>query len=338
MISYRDSLTKIGIPRTTPVSYRSFTSRPHSLRQAIASMDAPASGTWSQVSEIFRDDTWTDEVQGIGWDGANWIFSTNANPEKPNVNNKALYVFKGGQPLGDGLWLSMLKYKDVPHPVAGHEGDDHWGQLTVFQGSVFVAHFWSGGSFQPDAAGTGSANVVRFTNTNGVLTFSRWIELDQPTALDGRRARAEFQCVNPWDGMFYTCFGDGVISELFIHDPNTGKWTGRSLKLNPPVTGVQGACFSPHGHLYISTNSLLPSDERFQTIWYYSPLNGHQFGVIPVLAEEGLPFQELEGICFGGVETAGGAAQIHAILLENPKIALDNIFFKSFGSSNPTVV
>ena len=342
MLSYRESLTKIGIPKTASVSYRSFFSRPASLRQAIASMDAPATQQWSQVSDIFRDDDWTDEAQGVAWDGSHWIFSTNANQAKPGHNDKAIYVFKGGESLGDGNWVSMLKYKDVPHPVSGTtENDDHWGQLCFFQGLVYVAHFWTGGPKD-------TANVVVFNDTNGMLSFSKWVELEKPTSWDGvRHERAEFQAINPWDGMLYTCFGSGNIDEFFIHDRNTGKWTGRSLKLHPPVKFVQGACFSPNGHLYIATNAKLPGDGKYQTIWYYSALNGHRFGVIPVLAEQSEDQdpnvdsldQELEGICFANVGVSGGqGAQIHAVLLENINLALDNIFFKSFAAPVPAVV
>jgi hypothetical protein len=96
MVSYRDSLTKIGISRETPVSYKGFSSRPQSLRQAIRSMDAPQEGTWQQVSDIPRDESWTDEVQGVAWDGENWIFSCNANQKKPGAKDKAIYVFKAG--------------------------------------------------------------------------------------------------------------------------------------------------------------------------------------------------------------------------------------------------
>jgi hypothetical protein len=341
MLSYRNGLTNIGIPKTASVSYLNFASKPKSLRQAIRSMDAPTSQEWSQVSDIFRDDDWTDEVQGVAWDGAHWIFSANANQDKPGHNDKAIYVFKGGASLGDGNWLSLLKFKDVPHPVAGtSESDDHWGQLCFFDGFVWVAHFWSGGPKD-------TANVVIFKDTDGTLAFNDWIELEKPISpTDGQPKRAEFQAINPWDGMLYTCFGDGAIRDFFIHDRD-GKWTGRSITLDPPVKHVQGACFSPNGHLYISTNTKLPGDRKYQTIWYYSALNGHQFGVIPVLAEESEDDdpdvdsldQELEGICFANVTVAGGqGAQIHAILLENELPALDDIFFKSFASTRPGVV
>src|SRR5262249_12042823 len=118
---------KIGISKTDFVSYQKFFSKPASLRTAIAAMDAPGAQHWSQVSDIHRDEDWTDEVQGVAWDGSHWIFSANANQAKPGHNDKAIYAFKGGGNLRDGTWVSMLKYKDVPHPVSGTtESDDHW--------------------------------------------------------------------------------------------------------------------------------------------------------------------------------------------------------------------
>jgi hypothetical protein len=347
MISYRQQLAKIGIGYDEAVSYQAFYSRPRSLRQAIRSMDAPAGNSWKQVSDIFRDDFWTDEVQGVAWDGTHWIFSANANQLKPGHEDKAIYVFKGGETLSDGNWVSRIKYKDVPHPISGTtESDDHWGQLTFFEGRVYVAHFWAG-----DPPKAEFASVVVFKDTNGVLEYEDWIELEKPTSpTDNRTERAEFQAINPWDGMLYTCFGAGDIHEFFIHHregPKAGQWTGKALTLDQPVKFVQGACFSANGHLYIATNAKLPGDARYQTIWYYAALNGHQFGVIPVLAEESEDddpavddlAQELEGICFANVSVPGGqGAQIHAVLLENELAALDDIFFKSFASSTPDLV
>jgi hypothetical protein len=334
MLSYRDHLARIGIGPNEAVSYRAFYSRPASLRTAMRSMLAPKTEGWKQVSDVFRDEFWTDEVQGVAWNGTHWIFSTNANQKKPDVEDKAIYVFEGGDKLLDGSWETRIKFKNVPHPVSGtQESDDHWGQVTYYEGRVYVAHFWAGGPLS-------GANVIVFTSDGATLAFERWIELDRPTSpTSGKQDRAEFQAINPWDGMFYTCFGGGTIHEFFKHDPATGKFTGEVLKLTPPITKVQGACFSPNGHLYIASNSTMPGDATHQTIWYYSALNGHRFGVIPVLAEQLMPDQELEGICYAQVNVPGGkTAQIHAVLLENPDLALDNIFFKSYLSDEPEIV
>jgi len=326
IISYRQQLAKIGIGPDEAVSYKAFYSRPSSLRQAMRSMDAPPSRQWDQVSDIFRDDFWTDEVQGVAWNGSHWIFSCNANQAKPDHEDKAIYVFDPAQGMGDGAWVKRIKYKDVPHPIAGTESDDHWGQLTYHDGFVHVSHFW-----EDESPGYPESNVVVFKSEGADLSFHRWVPLTRPPNDDGSTGgRVEFQGINPWDGLYYS-YRSG---DLFKHDLN-GNYIGEKLILDPPPDFVQGACFSPNGHLYIASNSTLPEDERYQTICYYSPLNGYRFGVIPVLAEELMPFQELEGICFADVGFSDGRrAQIHAVLLENPKAALDNIFFKSFAPSD----
>lgn len=327
MSSYRAQLAKIGIQPGTPWSYQDFYSRPQSLRQAMHAMDAPASEDWSQVYDVHHHSYWTDEVSGVASDGSHWIFSTNANQGKPDVEDKSIYVFKIG-----GDQTSRIKYKDVPHPLAGiHESDDHWGQVTYYNGFVYVSHFWSGGPKK------GVGNVVVFQNNDGFLVFNKWIELEKVKSsddLNGAPRNVEFQAINPWDGQFYTCYGGGVVNEFFIHDIETGAYTGRTIKFDVPMSKVQGACFSSNGHLYVATNEYLPKNSKYQTIWYYSALNGHRLGVIPVLAEAKLPDQELEGICYANV----GSAQIYAVLLENPDIELDDIFFKGFSSSKPDIV
>ena len=127
MISLRENLPKIGISRGTPVSYcNSFASYPRSLNQAIQSMESPQN--WQAVSDIFLDQHWTEEVQGVAWDGRNWIFSCNARQSKPGHKDKAIYVFAGGAPLKDDNWISrIVYYRDVSYPIAETtEEDSHW--------------------------------------------------------------------------------------------------------------------------------------------------------------------------------------------------------------------
>jgi len=335
-LSYRAGLAKIGVPAGANQSYLAFTSRPKSLRTAIASMDYPASSDWSEPQDIYRDESWTDEVQGIAWDGGHWIFSTNANQAKPGSNHKAIYVFPSHSDLKDNSWSQMIAYKDIPHPSVGveeHEGDDHWGQITYYQGHVYVSHFWDNPHFP------NTCQVLVLNDNGGTLSYSHWIKLKYPVSPrpPHRTDRAEFQAINPWDGMIYTCFGDGEISEFFIHDPKDGSFTGKVLPLTPPVRAVQGACFSPNGHLYISTNDNPPGDSKHQMIYYHSALNGHRLGQIPVLTLEG--GDELEGICYAPlIAPSAEKVWIHATLLENRDISLDNIFLKQWACARPEVI
>jgi hypothetical protein len=335
MPSLREKLPNIGILPDTPISYNKFESRPNSLRQAIRSMDAPQN--WEQVSDIFRDDFWTDEVQGVAWDGENWIFSCDAFQKKPGVNDKAIYVFKGGQPIGDDKWICRINFKDVPHPIAGmHESDDHWGQLCYYNGFIYVSHFWENGPKK------GQTNVVVFRDNGGQLQFERWIELEQVNSSDGWTGYPEFQAINPWDGKFYTWANDPNSHEFFIHNLD-GKWEGKKTfsLLGYWPDEVNGAAFSPNGHLYVAVDKrYFDWGSDYKWIFYYSALNGYFLGKIPVLAESrSQGGQELEGICYGDISWPDGRkAQIHAILLENRDLALDNIFFKSFSADCPDIV
>jgi hypothetical protein len=359
MISLKENLKKIGLPKGTIFSYKNdFASRPNSLRQAIISMDAP--NNWVPTLDIHRDDYWTDEVQGVAWDGENWIFSCNANQSKPGHNDKAIYVFKGGSPLGDDKYICRINYKDVPHPIAGtYENDDHWGQLTCYNGFVYVAHYWASGPKKDQS------NIIVFRNNGGFLEFDRWIELGMVRSSDsGEYFYPEFQAINPWDGLLYTCKGGPNTREFYAHYREStpdgkikaGEWTGKVLKFsggekNAQVTGnfpnlivivdlpsnVQGACFSPNGHLYIACDARLVNDTEYKAIAYFSALNGQLMGIIPVLAKEG--GQELEGVCFGNVSRSDGqSSQIHAVLLENRDAAIDNIYFKSYSADLPDVI
>jgi hypothetical protein len=302
MLSYRENLANIGMGQQVTLSYNAFYSRPQSLRQAILSMQAPASIDWHlHEPEIHRDECWTDEVQGVAWDGSNWIFSTNANQKKPGANDKAIYVFKGRSKLKDDQWYTRIDYKNVPHPISGtHESDDHWGQLCYWNGRVYVSHWWKGGPKH------GVGSVVVFNDADGLLEYSgQWIELEKPTSpSDGRQGNVEFQAINPWDGMLYTCFGSGKIYEFFLHDIETGAYTGKTLKFSGgekkarilkfpegPVDvdlplNVAGACFSPNGHLYVACDVRLANNTDCKAIAYFSALNGHLMGIIPVVAEE----------------------------------------------------
>jgi hypothetical protein len=364
MLSYQENLDSIGIDPNSTVSYRrDFVFPPQSLRQVILSMQAPASGDWHlHEPEIYRDEYWTDEVQGVAWDGSNWIFSANANQSKPGHNDKALYVFEGGSKLKDDQWLDRIDYKDVPHPIASTEDDDHWGQLTYYDGFVYVSHFWQSGPLE------GEKNVVVFKDDNGHLTFHKWIELGKVKPSDGGKAfYPEFQAINPWNGYLYTCKGGLNTTEFYIHDPESGKWMGdpesgkaigkdavlkfsggekKAISFDDsqlafvPVdlpSNVQGACFSPNGHLYIACDVGLADNLHRKAIVCFSALTGYLMGIIRVVAEES--GQELEGVCYGDVSFSKGKnAQIHAILLENRDAALDNIYFKSFSSGKPDIV
>jgi hypothetical protein len=317
MPSYRHALEQIGIHATTRVSYSNFYSKPANLGRAIDAMQL--AGEFDQISDIFLDEVWTDEVQGCGTDGTHWFFTSN--------NPRRLYVFNAGSPLHDSNIIGSFNFDSVEIPG----GIDHIGQFDLFDGCIYVSHFNSAG-----------AQVLILRNDGGALSYMSQLPVIMPTSqVTGRRDVAQFQCVVPWDRTFLSCFGSGTIDSLFIHDLTTGSWTGRSIRLRKPIHDwVQGIAFSPYGHLFIATS---PGELPFpmfvdpesidlganQFIRVVSPLNGAELGRIPVLAEGS--GQEMEGCYFAPARFSDGrTAELHVVLLANILIARDNIFFKSF--------
>ena len=370
--SLREGLATIGFEPGAAFSLRDdLVSSPGSLRAVLRATLVPTN--WRQVTDIkladSQDQYWTDEVQGIAWDGANWIFCCNANQSKPGVNDKSLYVFRGGTKLHDGNWISSVRLIDVDHPYVDEqtwvswwtkyqivpppppyfkESWEHWGQLDFHDGRLYVAHFWTEGPL------SGRKSVVVFRDDAGHLTLDSWIRIGEVQPSDGSGAfTPEFQAVNPWDGLIYTSHGSENPGEFYLHHPyghpRAGEWTGRVLRftggkallgrleipgglvpLDLP-SNVQGACFSPNGHLYVSCNARIADRYDHMAIGVFSALNGHFLGVIPVLAKEGK--QEMEGVCYANVNAGGGhTTQIHGVLLENETAAIDDIYVKGFSA------
>jgi hypothetical protein len=363
MTSYREHLERIGVARTTPHSYRNdFVWKPRSLRAAIRSMSAPRTDDWVPAAREARLKTteWTNQCQDVAFDGEHWIFSANSS-RRP----KAIFTFRYGLNLLDMNLDEALLDKHVDQTITLHgefnpfmltndsrvnvsaatnafkDGKvyEHIGQIAAHGGFLYVSHA---------RFATGKSEVLVFRKVAGRYTPERVIEFKQiRSSFDdsgkyvgfekGRLGMVEFQTVNPWDGMLYTSFGGGTIREFFIHEPNKGEWTGRSLAIDPPLQGtadlhpVQGACFSDNGHLYVSSNTHPDGNADFQSIHYYSALNGHELGVIRVPGKK-KDRQELEGLCW----TPG---RIHVVLLDIfPVTESDDVFFKTFTARDPSLV
>jgi hypothetical protein len=332
MLSYREGLARIGVPPSQSDSYAGFPSRPKSLRTAIQSMSAPSGSDWLPATETkLKSTSWTNQCQGVAFDGEYWIFSGNSSTRWGR--SKGLWAFRDETRLGDGdvAWQAAF-----PATLSDPQGPllvEHVGQLTYWDGRLYVSHFNGAG-----------AQVLVFVRSDSGYRFERWIPIGPVRSPSGREDRAEFQTINPWDGKFYTSFGTGVINEFFIHEPD-GTWTGEVLPLDPPIlpspphdlgtdivhhAAVQGACFTPNGHLFVSSNSHPGGDESFQCIRYYSALNGRELGVIRILANR--LRQELEGICW-----ANGA--IRAVLLDvYPTTEADDVFFKRLTTRTPDLI
>jgi hypothetical protein len=343
MKSYKEQLKKIGIVKGMPVSYRNFSWRPARLSDAIHAMDSPSG--FNQVTEKpgELDKAWTEECQGVAWDGSHWLFSCNGSQpisdSGPIIGNspKAIYTFNGHTNFDDDAVVHQFIIATVVHgnatkswdakiPLPSFAGIYHIGAITCLEGKVYVDHWNNDGG-----------QILVLDNNGGRLSFSGWITLGKAES-----QRVDLVCINPIDFTIYSSFGDIGVDRLFIHNKNGDLLRGldgqpETLRLSPPINDggyVQGGAFSPNGHIYISSGKA--GLTNYQYIYCYSALNGHLLMRFGVLSEQ--DNQELEGICYAPVIRDGHNVHIHAVLLENIKVAKDNVFFKSFSATNPSIV
>lgn len=377
-VSLRAGLAEIGVHGpTSPRMPSGFATFPRSLATAIRSMQAhPDPLHWSRGPESFADQHWTEEGQGITFDGHRFITSSDGtwvHPEKTgtwsNVPNpgwlldrspKALYFFKKGK----------YGFRDDDIESVFHLGgnpDDHLGDIDFFDGSIFCAL---------DRVGQSTDCLVVTPHPDG----SGWFSSSVPVATGDSGQGNDFPwcAVNPWNGLLYSSrYADKPhgVREVFAYDRGTGEWAGpdRTIHLSRPANGVQGGCFSPMGHLYLACNDVhyrdsgttatyrgddlalhgVREDEptsaalpgypplrrtgtRSTLIQCYSAINGRFLGDVPVTTKESN--QELEGLCYAAVTIKGFQARIHIMLLENYKLAKDNVYIKPYGSPHPELI
>lgn len=322
MISYREELHRIGVTGPS-VSYRDdFTSRPASLRAALASMRAPKSEDWRKVHEVaLKSQNWTEKCNGVTWDDGYFIFASNS---KNDIRDKALYSFREAASLADEHVVNRFQfYGNVGREI------DHIGQLTSFDGKLYVSHF------------EGNRSCI-FVLTHGEDGFVFERSIDLPL-IEGRKV--EFLAINPWDRKIYTAWGNGLVDRVFIHDldEEAGRYTGRFLALGRGLKEqaadwfwhtaqypIQGGFFSNNGHLYIASNVEFEGTKDQQPIFYFSALNGHLMGVLAIDAVRS-KMQELEGPCCIG-------SQVCVVLAETNTFSKDDVFFKQYEAATPSLV
>lgn len=312
MESYRAQLAKIH-EAGDRVPQRAFWSRPRSLRAAMKWMNYPRSGEWRQVQDInLTATTWTNLCQGVAAHGAYWVFSSNG--AERSSQEKALYAFRSGGKLRDKDIAAKFNFDAELGDVG------HIGQLLSFDGRLYVSQFND----------TSSGAYVFELDDRGFRCVDHIV-------LEPAGDRVEFQAINPWTRQIYGTHGGNLVDRFLIYDLAGGAHVD-VMPLSPGIdrsqveTGgpIQGACFSGNGHIFISSNH---SNGKFQTIFYYSVLNGSRLGQIDVEAHWDPPglLQELEGICCNG-------SRIFAVLLDKQLSAKDNIFFKCFAANDETLV
>lgn len=342
------------------ISLDAFFLPPQGVRHAIEMM-VPGPSGWGQVADEgnWGGQDWTEECQGVATDGNWWFICSGGSKRDEDAtgltfggSDMAIYTFAlddtGGSdsnarhifvmadvlPLAAGQSIRPKIPMDGDAParlyhfgavIAGTTADASGNQVPV----VFVDHW-------VDA----EAHILVLRNENGILSFLRWVRLENHPAY-GRMGMVAWV---PEGDCFITSHGKENAAELNMHrtDGSLVRYedgTPRSLPLQESVHKrmfVQGGAWSPRGHVYVSAGAGNCPPRQF--IYNYSILTGRNYRTIEVIAEENN--QELEGICLFETSWNGHPCQIFAVLLENnsPKngsLAKDSVFFKAFAANEP---
>jgi hypothetical protein len=377
-LSLRQGLQGIGVHGpTSPRIPNGFACFPRRLSEAIPSMMAnPDPLHWSRGPyEGFADENWSEECQGITFDGERFITSSDgtwvhakksgfwSNVPNPgwtlNRSPKALYFFRTG--------TYRFKDDDIDGVFQlGGEAEDHLGDIDFFEGSIYCA---------VSPAHGGARCLVVQPNPDGGW-WSSSVEI--ATEESGQGSDWPWCAVNPWNGFLYSSRfevePDGV-REIYAYDRATGEWMGpeRTIRLSDPAHNIQGGCFSPRGHLYLachyvrhlasgSTRTYPAGDlalvgvredsspeplPRGPIPWHRYPRGTTRSTAIRCYsAFNGIAYgeapvttlqdnQELEGLCYAALQVDGHEARIHVVLLENHVSAKDNVFVKPYSSPDP---
>jgi hypothetical protein len=320
LTSYRNALAKIEEPRADgkiPDFRSGFATAPLSLGQALAAMEDPRPQHWTLPREENIDEDWTQNCQGVARGGGHWFFSGNGSWFGfGDVTPRAIFKLKGPKLVG------QLRVHDYEA--------NHLGALDFHDGQVYAA--LEGSPKSPH----GTALYL----VDETLEFSQLVPLlGEDGGAPPQGGSMPWCAVHPWNGLVYSSpFGDSDdVTTVFAYewaDDGLRNVPSEGIPLRVPIRRVQGGCFSPNGHLYLTSDEYAVGKNK--AVHVFSALNGAYRGFLRVLAEE--ESQELEGLCFAPMKIGGHAVQLHVVLLDQIDLEKDDIFFKHYAAPDPAHV
>lgn len=304
-----------------------------SVSAAMALMIDPQTEQWVQrdiPDEVMTG--WTQGTQGVASDGVFWYFSSNGsdNPggttlqgvhrfEVATGNKAAPFLLEGEF---QGLRFALPTLGDKEESLGVPSGRCHFGGIDIQNGEILAAIETKNGvgMLRMDAA---SGALLGFTTLKG----KKGGDPPQPDS--------PWCAVNPLNGLLYSSsFNRDAAASGAVHAYDLAKELrhvpAADIHIDEFPSRIQGGCFSPDGHLFLS------SDEKSgqqRAIHVFSSLSGVRFGALIVTALE--ESQEMEGLCFLPLTQEGLLWTIHAVLLDAHDFPEDGVFFKHYARVAP---
>ena len=247
-----------------------------------------------------RQNTWSNEAQGVTHDANNWYIS----------NKWHIHKYPVGRSVSSN---NYSRRSNLP------SGCNHVGDLDYYGGNIYAP--LEGCRNYEDRI------YVYDTNLNKVR---HGFLVDQNSA--------SWVAVNPVGGHMYT--SDFNTRYIHVYDRNFGNRTLirklYSIRLDRNLKGIQGGVFSDNGYLYLTTHKGQAGIHVFKIrgrnatrVKFIGP-NGYK---------PGFPnYEEIEGITLWNLDNGrapGISGQIHWILLDNDSND-DDIYFKHIRVNDPS--
>ena len=350
--SYRKHLEMIGEGSSNSVSYRNFECVSESLKRTMLGMASPKPEKWSKSSE-YNNPNFLESCQGVAHDETHWFFTANGDDGRQGIfkydqNMKKIneLKFTGNKELISVSGIPTKKIVPslpIEMPYFGHVGDP-----DCYNGKIYVP--------------IQNPHGFLVMDTSLSVSSVRWY----PTAKIGDSH--PWCAIHPWNGKLFTSdfTGEDLNKKnyevvLFAYNKETfTRESDYDIELKVPSFRIQGGCFSPSGHLFLSSDAKLKGEilkERVRLLllgkklpghltqilesdWpiepcitVYSIVNGYYFGKIDIHRNSGITFfQEVEGITYWEKKEKRKNTSLHAVLLEN-ELGTDEVFFKHFSAS-----
>jgi Polyglycine hydrolase-like, structural repeat len=258
----------------------------------------PQMSGWSLVADQEIDnEEWTEECQGLTTDGSSWLIASN-NEDFRGVHRLSIsfndHLGKVGLPPGAG---------------------DHVGDLD----------------FDPATARL----YVPVEPKPSVWVLSNQLQTITVAPLGGGASPPQggsmpWCAINPWNGWLYSSTFDGV-DRVYAYDPANQFTHVSTLVLGGgALNAVQGGCFSPAGHLYLTSGGS-------GRVHAFDSIDGTPLGSVAVpYSPGGVDGEEMEGIALGHLIHGNGShSWVHVVILDNDITNRDDVFLKHYCLPNP---
>ena len=293
----------------------------HSLRRLAHSLDWPDAYSFAGNHPRDRENTWSNEAQGISNDNLNWFVS----------QKSTIWKIPLSRNLGSNFSKSNHTYADIPKYLS-QLGYNHFGDIDHHNGYIFAP-------LEQDAKDLSPLAVVFHASSLDVVG---WHVLSK----NAQKKQAAWCAVNPRNGILYTSDFNRNPNhiDLFLYNiswntsPSVGDYLG-SIRLTSEngdslfADRIQGGAFSDSGHLYL----VIDSHTQKGGIWAFDMLSGrrrHRINVSYKPTSFGFTKEELEGITILRIERYQSPkvkrSQVHMVMIDNDASGKDDVFIKHF--------